>query len=126
MKFKLFGLVFSVTTQKTVKVPDFMQEAKEASFKFVPKDSDKIFYMLARFAHATGAMREHLRYNPKAVHDPKFVTQILAASNLWHQFDSSPLFEATNDLDRIAEQVFRPEVLKRCREMLKDKLNEQG
>lgn len=91
MKFKLFGLIFSISRPKTVSVPDFLQEAKIASIRFVPEESDKVYYILGRFAHATGSMREFLRNNPEERGNPEFTKQILQATSLWHQFDSAPL-----------------------------------
>lgn len=101
MKFKLFGLVFSVTTQKTVKVPPIVEESEDRAKRIIPDGSDKIFYMVAKVAYSAGAFREHLRSYPENLHDQMMYEQFKAISQLWQQFKYKSLHEKeqTNELE---------------------------
>lgn len=89
MNINVFGVHISISRGKshpqTVSVPDFMQEAKEQALRFVPKGNSKEAYLLSRFAHLTGALREFIRANPHMRENPEVLRQITAGTHLAHQ-----------------------------------------
>lgn len=116
MNINVFGVHISISRGKshpqTVSVPDFMQEGKEQALRFVPKGNTKEAFIMSRFSHIAGAMREFIRYHPEMRDHPDLTRQIVAASNLAHQvgvFELSKSYIKSEAYKEALTELVKPE-----------------
>ena len=138
MNVNVFGVHISISRGKnhpqTVSVPDFTQEAKEQALRFVPKGNSKEAFLLSRFSHATGAMREFIRQHPNMRVNAEFMHHVHACANLAGQIGVFEVSAAEQKINKyrnyllgLTRPVFglMPDVIERINKFLQEDADDQ-